>query len=181
MSDSHRFRTTVTALRSFYPESNPDTQPIYVPKKREKSRGITKYPVSLELVRNLSTDFKTPQQLAANGDLENLKSFLEAFQITTKERDENQATLLHHAVATNQLEVMRYLIDSGIQLDAGDKDGHTALHIAVLQGHAEAANLLLQSGINSSILNKNSDAALHIVARNTNTRLLSVFLEYPNI
>lgn len=180
-SSPHHFRTTVTALRAFYPAANPDTQPTYVPKRRKKSKGTSKYPVTLELVRNLSTDFKNPQELAANGDLENLKSFLETFGITIKERDENKATLLHHAAATNRVEVMSYLINSGIELNAADKDGHTALHIAVLQGHVEATNLLLESGIDDTILNKDSDAALHILARNPDTRLLSVFLEHPSI
>lgn len=178
MSGSHHFRAAVTY---FYPVTNPDTQPIYVPKKRKKSRGlIGKHPVSLELFRNLSTD-ATPHQLAASGDLESLKSFLETFGITIKERDENRATLLHHATVTNQIKVMRYLIDSGIELNAVDKNGHTALHVAVLQGHTEATNLLLECGIDDTILNKDSDAALHIVARNTDTRLLSVFLEHHNI
>lgn len=180
MSKSHLFRTTVTTLTTFYPATSPDSQFAYLPKKRKKLRGTNKN-VSLELFRNPSTDFKTPQQLAASGELENLKSFLETFGITIKERDDNQATLLHHATTSNQVEVMAYLIDSGIELDATDKDGHTALHIAVLQGHIDATNLLLESGINDTILNKNSDAALHIVARNNDTNLLAAFLEHPNV
>lgn len=173
MSDS-------TAMNPFYPVSNSDAPSNYImPKKRKKSRGNDS--VTLELFQNRSTDFKTPQQLAGSGDLEGLKSFLEVFGITIKERDENKATLLHHAAATSQLEVMAYLIDSGIELDAADKDGHTALHIAVLQGHVDAASLLLKSGIDDTILNHNSDAALHIVVRSTNARLFSMFLDHPGI
>ena len=177
MSDSHHFRATALAVTSFYPISSP-AQPAQIPKKwKKKTRGGN---VALEMVRNLSTELN-PYQFAANGELDNLKSFLETFGITIKERDENRATLLHHAATTNQIEVMTYLIDSGIELNAVDKDGHTALHIAVLQGHVEATNLLLESGIDDTILNKDSDAALHIVARYTDTRLLSVFLDHPDI
>lgn len=177
--DSHHFRSTVVALTAFYQTASPDTQPTYnVPRRKRKNR-LTKNS-SVELVQNLSTDF-SPQQLAENGDLEALKSFLEVFGITIKERDENQATLLHHATAANQVEVMKYLIESGIDLNATDKDGYTALHIAVLQGHIEATHLLLESGIDDTILDKKSDAALHIVARYTDTHLLSAFLEHPEV
>ena len=168
-------------MNPFYPVSNTGAPPTYpMPfKKRKKSRWNDQ--VNLELVRSMPTDFKTPQQLAGSGDLEGLKSFLEAFGITIKERDENRATLLHHAAATSQLEVMAYLIDSGIELNAADKDGHTALHIAVLQGHVDAAILLLRSGIDDTILNHNSDAALHIVGRSSNAQLFSAFLDHPTI
>lgn len=163
---------------SFYPATSSDAQTTFVPRKKKRSRNT---PVSLELVRNLSTDFKPPQQLAASGDLESLKSFLELFGITLKERDENQATLLHHAASANQIAVMNYLINSGIELNATDKDGHTALHIAAIQGHIEALNLLLDNGINDSILNKELDAAFHIAVRVNNTDLVAAFLEHPDI
>jgi transient receptor potential cation channel subfamily A protein 1 len=177
MSGAHRFKNTSKAVASFIPGTSKDSQPANVPKKKKKSRSSL---VSLELVRNLSTDLD-PYQLAEIGDLDSLKAFFESFGVTIKERDNNRATLLHHAAAANQIEVMGYLIDSGIELDATDKDGHTALHTAVIQGHIEATNLLLDSGIDDTILDKDSDAALHIVMRQTDTRLLSTFLEHPNI
>ncbi len=155
--------------------------PPQAARKRKRSRGLGK-PVSLELIRNFSMDSKTPYQMASSGELENLKSCIEMFGITIKEvDDENQATFLHHAAAGNQIEVMRYLIDSGIKLNATDVQGHTALHVAVSQGHIEATNLLLDCGINDTILNKDSDAALHITVRSNNTNLIAAFLEHPEI
>ena len=184
-SNSSKLKTTATALTGFYSATStsdanvdkPATNPFLL-KKKKKSRSTL---VSLELIRNLSTDLKTPQEMAAGGDLDGLKAYCEVYGFGMKERDEHQATLLHHAATTNQVEVMQYLIDSGIDLNATDKDGHTALHVAVLQGHVDALNLLLDSGIDDTILNKDKDAALHISARSPNTDTLAAFLQHPEI
>lgn len=182
MSEDHiasttKFENTARALTGFYSAANKNAHAI-VPKKKKRSRGNL---VTLELIRNLSTDFKTPQQLAASGDLDDLKSFFEIYGVSIKECDKNQATLLHHAAGANQVTVMQYLIESGIELNATDKDGNTALHIAVLQGHIEALDLLLDSGIDDTILNKDSNAALHLAVCLTNTNILAAFMEHPDI
>ena len=38
-----------------------------------------------------------PQKLAAQGDLDDLKAYIETFDLTLKEMDKNGFTLLHHA------------------------------------------------------------------------------------
>jgi hypothetical protein len=52
-----------------------------------------------------------PHELAREGKLEELKATIENYGLTLKEVDENRRTMLHAAAET---EVMRYLIDSGI-------------------------------------------------------------------
>ena len=175
-SNSHKFQTTAVALNAFYSISNSNT---YTVTKKKRIPGSNKQ-VSIELINNPLTDI-SPHQLAGVGDLDGLKSFIKTFDITLKERDDNEATLLHHAAASNQTDIMNYLIESGIELDATDKDGHTALHVAVYQGHIEATNLLLSNGIDDTILNKAMDAALHVAIRGKNTELLVAFLSHPNI
>ena len=142
-----------------------------MPKRRKRLNGS---PVALDLMM-------TPQLVAASGDIESLKYMIHFDGITVKERDENHATLLHHAAAANQVAVMQYLIDSGIDLNATDKDGHTALHTAVLQGHTDAIHLLLKSGIDDRVLDKDSNAALHLAVERTNMDVLAAFLEHPEI
>lgn len=187
MSGSHKFKTTVTAVNAFYPvctqtgTQSHSVPAAAVPKKRKKTQGNINQPVILEMIKNISIDYDSPYQLAANGHLDELKSFIEIYGTTLKECDENKATFLHHAASTNQIATMQYLIESGVNLAATDKHGHTALHVAVLQGHVEAVHLLLSSGINDSILNSDQDAALHIAARTNNTDLVAAFLEHPDI
>ena len=108
-----------------------------------------------------------------------MKAFIEALGTTIKETDETGASLLHHAAANNQVGVMQYLIDSGIDLNAVDQDGNTPLHLAVANGHVDAAHLLLNNRASDTILNKAMYAPLHIVMQNNDTLVLAAFLEHP--
>lgn len=149
---------------------------------KRKRRQKTKHQISLEVFKNFSSEeHQSPHQLAAEGRLEELKVYIEAFG-SIKEKDENGATLLHHAAASNQVAVMQYLIQSAsININAVDKDGNTALHLAAINKHADAINFLLTNGANDTILNSDMDAPLHIIIRANNTQLVEVFLQHPSI
>lgn len=120
-----------------------------------------------------------PQQLASEGKIEELKRAIESYGLTLRETDRNDCTLLHHAAAKNQLEVIQYLIESGISLDAVNKDGNTALHVATIEGNVEAIHVLLDSGARDTILNSKMEAPLHIAATGANKGLVPAFLEHP--
>ena len=132
---------------------------------------------SLEIFKNHESN--SPQELAAKGRLDDLKAFIESFGLTLKETDESGASLLHHATANNQVQVMEYLIESGAGLNLVDIDGNTALHVAVQNSHIEAMHLLLKYEADDTILNKNIDAPIHIAMRSSNTDLIAGFLEHP--
>lgn len=55
-------------------------------------------------------------------------------------------TLLHSAVACNQIEVVREMINRGVNVDLLDVDAHTPLYYAAIAGRFEMAQLLLQNG-----------------------------------
>ena len=141
-----------------------------MPKRRKRSNGSS-----------IALNMMTPQLVAASGNIESLKYLIQFDGITIKERDENHATLLHHAAAANQVAVMQYLIESGIDLNATDREGHTALHTAVLQGHTDAIHLLLESGSDDRVLDKDNKAALHLAVECTDIYVLAAFLEHPEI
>lgn len=61
------------------------------------------------------------------------------------------ATFLHVSVreiwrTTNQIDVLKLLLDGGADLSLKDDDGHDALHHAVMAAHWHAVRLLLQRG-----------------------------------
>ena len=126
-------------------------------------------------------DVTPPHQLAGEGKLEELKAIIESFGLTLKEMDENGSTMLHAATKTGQIQIMQYLIDSGIDIDATDLSGNTALHIAVLNEQKKAVCLLIESKANDTILNNKKDAPLHILFRSHNKDLIAAFLQYPSI
>lgn len=170
------FKAVATASTAFHPITNEATT------KRQKKGRHSKQQISLEVFKNLSSeDYQSPYQLAVEGKLEELKMFIESVG-SIKERDENGATLLHHAAASNQVAVMQYLIPSiGININAVDNDSNTALHLAATNGHSDAVHLLLHGGANDAILNSNMDAPLHIVTRANNDQMIEAFLEHPTV
>ena len=130
--------------------------------------------ISLEMCISHSQSSMPLHVLAGEGKLEELKSSIDAYELTLKETDQNGCTLLHHAAAHNQVTVMQYLIDSGINLDDTDNDGNTALHLATSNECVEACHLLLSSGASDTVLNKDLDAPLHIAARGKNKALAAI-------
>ena len=124
-------------------------------------------------------DRETCQQLAIEGDLEGLKSALEALEVTLKDQDASGATLLHFAARGNQVEVMRYLTESGIAPDSRDDDGNTALHVAVQEGSVGAVHVLLNSGASDAVLNGEQEAAIHIAVKLNRMDVVEALLDHP--
>ena len=178
-NDTDPFKVTATAT-AFHGVSNEAPNINTVPRRKKKRSRGDKKQVSLELFKNFSREeMSSPHELAAEGNLEELKALIETFGLTLKECDENGATLLHSATQSNQVLVMQYLIESGVSLNAVDNAGNTALHMAVENGHIEAMHLLLNCGATDTINNHKMDAPLHIAVRSNNTELIAAFLEHP--
>ena len=124
-------------------------------------------------------DRETCQQLATEGDLEGLKSALESLEVTLKGQDASGASLLHCAARGNQVEVMRYLIESGIAPDSRDDKGNTVLHVAVREGSVDAVHVLLNSGASDSILNSEQEAAIHLAVKLNRIDVVEALLDHP--
>ena len=175
-SEAIALKATVTAVSAFMNEE--------ASTKRARKKRQTKQQISLQVFKNRSIDseeYLSPFQLAAQGKLEELKIFIEAIG-SVKEKDENGATLIHHAAASNQIATMQYLIQStSISINALDNNGNTALHLSAKNGHSEAIHLLLQSGADDTILNSDKDAPLHIATHANNVQAIEAFLQHPTV
>ena len=148
-------------------------------RKRKRSKQNSLELVQAQMFANAHV--APPHQLASEGKLEELKATIESFGLTLKERDENRSTMLHAATKTGQIQVMQYLINSGINVDTTNVSGNTALHVAVLNEQSEALCLLLESKASDVVLNNNRDAPLHILFHSRNKDLIAAFLQYPSI
>ena len=119
-------------------------------------------------------------ELAKGGSLEELKHSLKIENTQAlKVLNNKGSTLLHAAAGTNQMAVMQYLVDHGLDMNAVDHEGNTALHVAVQNGCIDAVHLLLNSGASDSVLNSAHDPPLHIAVRSANLALVLAFLEHP--
>ena len=148
-------------------------------RKRKRSKQNSLELVHMQIFANAQVT--PPHQLASEGKLEELKATIESFGLTLKECDESRSTMLHAATKTGQIQVMQYLINSGISIDATDLSGNTALHVAILNEQSEAVCLLLESKASDVVLNNNMDAPLHILFHSRNKDLIAAFLQYPSI
>lgn len=60
---------------------------------------------------------------------------------------------MHIACHYGQLNMVRFLLEQGANVDAQTASGYTALHQAAQQGHAVVITLLLQSKASPNIKN----------------------------
>ncbi len=71
-------------------------------------------------------------------------------------------TLLHLAANHNAVETARLLIQSGVKIDARDKDGRTPLHLAAFRGFAETSALLVAHGADPTLADNRGQTPLHL-------------------
>ncbi|PAA51015.1 hypothetical protein BOX15_Mlig020186g1 [Macrostomum lignano] len=65
-------------------------------------------------------------------------------------RDLSGQSCLHHAAASDNVQVLEAALRAGAQVNALDKSGHSALYMAVQRVNRNAANLLLKAGADQS-------------------------------
>ncbi|XP_021362394.1 uncharacterized protein LOC110456149 [Mizuhopecten yessoensis] len=106
---------------------------------------------------------KSPLCIAASlGRCEKIETLMK-LGLDPEQQDDDGNTLLHHAAANDQGEVIK-LFHKVVSIDAGNNQGETALHIACREGHHNAVLELLEQKAKSNIPNSNGENALHIVA-----------------
>ncbi|OHB74730.1 MAG: hypothetical protein A2Z25_23445, partial [Planctomycetes bacterium RBG_16_55_9] len=123
-----------------------DNQIIYVLK------GLPEPPVSL-------------QEAAAVGNLDLIKSFVEAEIKVDAREDSFFKTAVHRAVISGHRDVVEFLLSRGADIDARDSFLVSALHYAVQNNHKDIAELLLANGASADARDGAGDTPLHYAAR----------------
>uniref|UniRef100_A0A8C8IQK4 Ankyrin repeat domain 52 n=1 Tax=Oncorhynchus tshawytscha TaxID=74940 RepID=A0A8C8IQK4_ONCTS len=86
-------------------------------------------------------------------------------------RDKRGYTPLHAAAASGQIEVVKYLLRLGSEIDEPNTFGNTALHMACYTGQEAVANELVNRGANVNQPNQRGCTPLHLAAVSTNGAL----------
>jgi len=105
-------------------------------------------------------------EAAANGQVDDIQSYL----LTTKNKadilDQNGDSALHHAARMNRVQVIDFMLTAGASVDIYSKDGFTPLHLAARCGALEALDALLKKGANPNRASEYSACtALHFAAQ----------------
>jgi hypothetical protein len=80
-----------------------------------------------------------------SGNIPGVKEFLDA-GVPVNLTDEEGWSLLHHAAACGQVEVIHLLQENGCYIDIVDVNGRTALHYAAANGFVESVRTLIEMG-----------------------------------
>ena len=86
-------------------------------------------------------------------------------------------TPLHSTARTDNVRIMRRLLDLGANLDAATDDGSRPLHIAAAGFNAATVRCLLEAGQNIQVTDGNGRTPLHRAARSGETECVEVLLE----
>ena len=107
-----------------------------------------------------------------DGDLEKLekvaksKLFLnnKKLWVDSKDQDDYQQTPLHKAAVNGQIEIVKFLIKHGADVNMRNNFDETALHTATFHSKIEAVKCLIKYGAQLNIKNQSGYAPLHLAA-----------------
>ena len=112
-----------------------------------------------------------------NGDLETVKSILEKDPELIKARDNVGDSPLTWAVTTNNIEIARYLIKQGAEINASNQDGRTPIHWVVIRAGADMAELLIENGADINIVDYDKHTPLHNAGTRGNVEVAKLLVE----
>lgn len=113
---------------------------------------------------------KTCFDLCKEGNLDKLKSSI----TNVDEVDENGMTMLMWACDRGQLEIVRYLVERGADLNKQDSDGQTCLHYAVSCEHLDIVRFLIGlKGIDRNLEDSDGQKPIDMTQNNEIIQVLS--------
>ncbi len=79
-------------------------------------------------------------------------------------------------VEKKRIDIVKFLLEKGADINKTDKDGWTALHWAAWSGMGNIVDLLLNSNANVNTLDKNGQSALMVASIRGNNEIVSMLL-----
>ena len=98
------------------------------------------------------------------GDLNRVKKYSAHLKNINIRDSIFQIPLLHYAVAGGNVEVIKYLLSKGADINISDNDGITPIHIAAGTGQIEALKYLIENGADPTKKSNDGATALHFAA-----------------
>jgi ankyrin repeat protein len=93
------------------------------------------------------------------------------------ENQDSDFNLLHSVCHDGNLELVKLMIDGGVDISTVDKYGWTPLHNACYDGNLELVKLLVDSDADISAVNKFGSTALHIACNNDNLEIAKFLVD----
>ena len=81
------------------------------------------------------------------------KEIVEKYRVSLESRDKYGNTFLIFAVQCSLIEIIKYLIHKGADINARNLDLNTPLHIALIFKNFEVVDILIKNGANEKAIN----------------------------
>jgi len=115
--------------------------------------------------------------VASNGDINVVKDLLKS-GVDIDAKYKYDKTLLHQAAKKNWLDIVKYLVENGANIEAIDKsDGNTPLHEAVVKNNICVVKYLVESGANLNAMSIMHNTPLHRAAYWNHMEIAKYLLE----
>ncbi|KAI8325551.1 ankyrin [Martensiomyces pterosporus] len=99
----------------------------------------------------------------SDDDIDRVKSIISADKTQANAQDENGYSPLHAASSWKRLDIMKYLLENGADVNIKDADGDTPLHICE---DKECATVLLEHGADPEAKNDEGRTPVHTTLEN---------------
>ncbi|VDK65945.1 unnamed protein product [Onchocerca ochengi] len=115
-------------------------------------------------------------EAAKEGDVEKIRKIVIPATVNCRDVRGRFSTPLHLAAGYNNLEIVRFLLENGAEVNLKDKGGLIPLHNASSFGHLEIASLLIECGAEVNHPDKWGYTPLHEAAQKGRTQICSLLL-----
>ena len=126
--------------------------------------GTTQSQKSAELPKSKTPDIPILDAVS-EGNVDVVKMYLaDGLDLNLKYEQWNSTTLLHRAVAADQEETVKLLIDNGADINAKDINSNAPLSLTGIHGNVSVADLLVSGGADLNYKGFGGWTSLHIAA-----------------
>ena len=108
--------------------------------------------------------------------VDSVKVFLDADPNQLSLLDEQHSSFLHIAAQFNSVEVSKFLISKGININSQDAFGNTPLHISILNHSLIIAEFLISNGADLSLSNISGLTPIHLAAKMNYVELVKLLI-----
>ncbi|MBX3323918.1 MAG: ankyrin repeat domain-containing protein [Phycisphaeraceae bacterium] len=109
-------------------------------------------------------------------DIKVIRAMLAGNPDSVHSRCVRRLTPLHNAALASRADVVRLLIDSGADVNAGSHSNWTALHVASERGAEDVVRLLLKAGASPTVQTKNGTSPLMEACRESETGIARILI-----
>ncbi|KAJ7385774.1 hypothetical protein OS493_013808 [Desmophyllum pertusum] len=121
-------------------------------------------------------------EAAANGQVEDIQTYLSTTKNKADILDQHGASALHHAARMNRVQVIDFMLKAGASVDVYSRGGLTPLHVAARSNALEALDNLLKKGAKPNVASSSkSRTPLHVAAQFGHKQIIERLLNVKNL